>query len=57
VYNINDLIECTSVLPAPVLTGDFLDDKAEIKEFLHGEPDKETADALLDGDFVPAFDA
>jgi hypothetical protein len=56
VYNINNLTDCTSVLPARVTTGDFLDDRVELTEFLQGEPDDEATDALLAGDFVPSFE-
>jgi hypothetical protein len=55
VNNINDLTECTKVLP-DVITGSFpIPDEVELTSFLEGPRDTEATDALLEGDLLPAF--
>ncbi|KAI9152300.1 Versatile peroxidase [Paramyrothecium foliicola] len=56
VYNINDLTECTRVLPLAVGFSDLPPEPA-MSSFLNGEPDKEAAEALLNGDFIPKSDS
>jgi hypothetical protein len=52
VYNINDLTECTSVLPPPII-GTFLNlDQGLLTTFLNGAANTTAANALLNGDLL-----
>lgn len=51
-YNINDLTECTKVLP-PIIVGTFLNpDQLLLNDFLNGPYDADAADTLLDGNLL-----
>jgi hypothetical protein len=56
VYNINDLTECTHVLPKGVAFSDIPPEPA-MASFLNGKHDSEAAGALREGDFIPTPDA
>ncbi|KFA80065.1 hypothetical protein S40288_08219 [Stachybotrys chartarum IBT 40288] len=52
VYNINDLTECTSVLP-PIVVGTFLNpDQLLLNAFLNGPRNTVASDALFNGDLL-----
>jgi manganese peroxidase len=55
VYNINDLTECSKVLP-PILVGTFLNpDQLLLDLFLNGPRNTAASDALQDGDLLPVL--
>ncbi|KFA60124.1 hypothetical protein S40285_09549 [Stachybotrys chlorohalonatus IBT 40285] len=57
VYNINDLTECTKVLPFPNSSFFPIPDDVEMEDFLRGAPNQEASDALERGDLLPGFEA
>ncbi|KAH7323218.1 ligninase H2 precursor [Stachybotrys elegans] len=55
VNNINDLTECTKVLPPPITDGFPIPDEVEMGRFLQGPRNRQATDALLEGDLLPEF--
>lgn len=54
-YNINDLTECSKVLP-PIIVGTFLNpDQLLLDLFLQGPRNTAASDVLMDGDLLPVL--
>ncbi|KAI9167938.1 Versatile peroxidase [Paramyrothecium foliicola] len=55
VPNINELVECTKVLPFPNANFFPTPDDVELDDFLNGPRNEEASDALMRGDLLPGF--